>query len=422
MENPEGRPGLNIHSLMPGVGADATAPQTVLVVDDSRAQRRLLHTYLRKMGHRVLEAQSGEVALAICQFEQPDLIVSDWVMPGMDGLELCRRFREMREDRYGYFILLTSKDEKHEVAAGLDAGADDFLTKPVNAAELRARVRAGQRILAMERTLTATLQEMRQLHAVIDRDLVEAQKLQQSLVRDRHRSFAGVDVSLLLRPAGRIGGDLVGLFEVNEDQIGVYALDVSGHGIASALMTAQLAAQFAGSIPGRNIAIGRDARKRPVMRTPSETAARLNDMVLNEMGTEQYLTLVLALVETATGRVVLTQAGHPHPLIQRADGCVETVGSGGLPVGLLPGARFTDVEVWLRPGDRLFFGSDGISECMTPDGDMLEEQGLIEILGRHRFARGEGFLTRLLEDLRAHTGGAEFSDDVSGVLLDFSAP
>ena len=413
---------MNVQSLIPGGGADANAPQTVLIVDDSRAQRLLLKTYLRKMGHRVLEASSGEVALAVCQFEQPDLIVSDWVMPGMDGLELCSAFRALRGDRYGYFILLTSKDEKHEVAAGLDAGADDFLTKPVNATELRARVRAGQRILAMEGALTATLQEMRQLHAVIDRDLVEAQKLQQSLVRERHRSFPGLDVSLLLRPAGRIGGDLVGLFEVNEHEIGVYALDVSGHGIASALMTAQLASQFSGSVPGGNIAITTDAQKQPVMRAPSETARRLNETVLNQMGTEQYLTLLQARVEPATGRVVLTQAGHPHPLVHRANGSFEIVGTGGLPVGLLPGASFTDVEIQLYPGDRLFFGSDGITECPSAGGDMLEEQGLVGILNRHRFARGESFLSRLLEDLLAHSGGTEFPDDLSGILMDFGEP
>ncbi|MDF0601322.1 response regulator [Psychromarinibacter sp. C21-152] len=160
------------------LGQRPAPPATVLVVDDSRAQRRLLATYLKKMGLNVVEAPSGEAALTLCQIEQPDLIVSDWVMPGMDGLAFCRAFRAMRGDRYGYFVLLTSNDEKHEVAVGLDAGADDFLTKPVHAAELRARIRAGQRVLRMERELNLALDEMKQLHAVIDRDLVEAQKLQ----------------------------------------------------------------------------------------------------------------------------------------------------------------------------------------------------------------------------------------------------
>ncbi len=134
----------------------------------------------------------------------------------MGGLEFCQQFRAMRGDRYGYFILLTCKSEKVEVAQGLDVGADDFLTKPVNATELRARIRAGERVLEMERR--ADREEppgqrdagRDESLCRIDRDLIEARKLQQSLVRDRFRQFPGPDISLLLRPAGHVGGDLVG--------------------------------------------------------------------------------------------------------------------------------------------------------------------------------------------------------------------
>lgn len=372
------------------------------------------------MGLRVLEAPSAEAALAICQLEEPDVVVSDWVMPGMDGLEFCRAFRAMRGDRYGYFVLLTSNDEKHEVAVGLDAGADDFLTKPVHAAELRARIRAGQRVLRMERELNAALDEMKQLHAFIDRDLVDAQRLQQSLVRDRDRSFPGLDVSLLLRPAGRVGGDLVGMFEVSPREVGVFGLDVSGHGIASALMTARLAAHFAGSTPSTNIAMTRDATGQPIMRRPSDVATRLNDIVLNQMETEQYLTLILARIELDTRKVTLTQAGHPHPVVQRANRRPQALGDGGMPVGLLPGAQFYDVEVILQPGDRIFIGSDGITECMSPEDQMFEEAGLFRFLQQHTMSRGQAFFNRLIETLGAFTGSGEFADDVSAVLLDFS--
>ena len=405
--------------------APQTTAATVLIVDDSRAQLMLLTRFLRKMGLTVRAATSGEVALHICQFEKPDLIISDWVMPGMDGLEFCKAFRAMQRDRYGYFILQTSNDEKHEVARGLDTGADDLLTKPVNASELRARVRAGLRVLSMERELTeknrligATLDEMKALHALIDHDLVEAQKLQHSLVPDRHRRLPGMDVSLLLRSAGRVGGDLVGMFEVNANEIGVFALDVSGHGIASALMTARLAAYFSGRQPEKNIAIapGPDG---PVMRRPSETVALLNRLVLDDMDTEQYLTIALARVEVATGRVTLTQAGHPHPLVHRKSGAVDMIGHGGMPVGLLPVAEFEDVETVLAPGDRLFIGSDGITECMSPDGRMLDNEGLIDLMHRHRATRGEDFFAAVLSDLTSYCGKDEFGDDVSAVLLDY---
>ena len=224
------------------------AVQNVLVVDDSRLQRRILSSMLNRWGYSVTEAATGADALKQCKVLYPDLIVSDWMMPGMTGLEFCLQLRAMNADRYSYFILLTSKSEKDEIAHGLENGADDFLTKPVNAHELRARISAGERILQMQRELqdknallTTTLDELQSLYSALDKDLIEAEKLQQSLIKDRHKSFGPFDLSLMLHSAGHVGGDLVGLFPAGPNHLGIYAIDVSGHGISSALMTARLA-------------------------------------------------------------------------------------------------------------------------------------------------------------------------------------
>ena len=138
----------------------AARPRRVLVVDDSRMQRRILAAQIAGAGYEVVEAGSGAEALALCAREPPDLILSDWMMPGMSGLDFCRAFRAMPRDSYGYFILLTSKTEKGKVAQGLDVGADDFLTKPVDRHELRARVRTITR-LNRYRTLTEQRENLR---------------------------------------------------------------------------------------------------------------------------------------------------------------------------------------------------------------------------------------------------------------------
>ncbi|WP_049645552.1 PP2C family protein-serine/threonine phosphatase [Candidatus Rhodobacter oscarellae] len=405
---------------------DEAQQETILVVDDSRAQRRLVSAQLGRWGYHVVEAASGEEALEICQADCPDFVVSDWMMPGMSGLELCRRYRALRGDRYGYFILLTSKSEKGEVAEGLDVGADDFLTKPFNAAELRSRIRAGQRILEMERELTekkrlvtTTLEELRVLYDAIDRDLVEARKLQQSLVPDRHCAFSGADVSMLLKPAGHVGGDLVGVFPVSETEIGIYSLDVSGHGIASALITARLAGQLSGSSPKQNAAIKRGADGALVMRSPAAVCETLNKLILDEIETEHYFTILLGRVNLATGEVTLAQAGHPHPVIQRVDGSIEFLGQGGLPIGLVPGAEFTEFEVTLNPGDRLLLGSDGITECESVSGQMLEDEGLERLLRANRNLSGLKFFEALMWDLSSYAGDQDFADDVSAVLLEY---
>ncbi|HEY9040296.1 MAG TPA: SpoIIE family protein phosphatase [Roseovarius sp.] len=411
--------------IEPDEAVATRAIQRVLIVDDSRLQRRILGASLRKWGFVITEAESGEEALQICRTDPPDLVLSDWMMPGMSGLEFCGEFRRMPRENYGYFILLTSKSDKAEIASGLDAGADDFLTKPVNTGELRARIAAGERILQMERELTdknrlvnSTLGKLRALYELLDNDLIEAKKLQQSLVSDRHRDHGTAEVSMLLRSSGHVGGDLVGMFPVNETRIGLYGIDVSGHGISSALITARLAGYLSGAAPEQNVALRRLPDGTFVPRPPGQTIAALNDLFLNELDTEHYFTLLLADVDLATGRVVMGQAGHPYPAVQRADGSVEMIGCGGLPVGLIPGAEFEEFEVQLAPGDRLMIHSDGVTECAAPDGRLLDDEGLALILGELRSTRAMACLESLVWKLAHFAGDDSFADDVSAILLE----
>lgn len=404
----------------------AGAIRQVLVVDDSRLQRRILSASLKRWGFDVREAESAAEALEICREAPPDLVMSDWMMPGMTGPEFCREFRQMARDTYGYFILLTSKSEKDAIAHGLDAGADDFLTKPVNAAELRARISAGERILRMERELTeknrlitSTLDELQAVYDSLDNDLIEAKKLQQSLVSDRYRDFGPAEVSMLLQSCGHVGGDLVGMFVVNPTRIGIYGIDVSGHGISSALMTARLAGYLSSASPEQNVALERNASGDFVPRPPAETIKILNQLFLSEIETELYFTMVLADVDLETGRVSMAQAGHPHPVVQRASGAVEVLGRGGLPVGLIDGAEYDQFDVSMGPGDRLMICSDGVVECADDAGNLLGDDGFAAMLAELRQTRGTACLESIIWKLSNFAGDEDFTDDVSAVLLEF---
>ncbi|MGB3314106.1 MAG: SpoIIE family protein phosphatase [Albidovulum sp.] len=399
--------------------------QRVMVVDDSRMQRKILSSQLARAGYSVTEAGSAEEALVLAEADPPDLVISDWMMPGMSGIEFCQALRALVKENYVYFILLTSKTESAEIARGLDGGADDFLTKPVSGDELRARIAAGERILGMERELTdknrllsSTLGELQTLYDSVDRDLMEAKKLQQSLVRERHRDFGKAEVSLLLRPSGHVGGDLVGFFPINARRVGFFSIDVSGHGITSALMTARLAGYLSGNSPEQNIALELTEFGIYDARPPEELAEQFNRVVVQEMQTESYFTMAYADVDLISGRVVMVQAGHPHPAIQRADGRVEYLGCGGLPIGLVEPASWESFEAQLEPGDRLFLMSDGITEAEDADGAQLGEEGLTRLMTTCRDLSGAAFLESLVWHLSDYAG-AEFGDDVSGVFFEF---
>jgi phosphoserine phosphatase RsbU/P len=404
------------------------AVRNVLIVDDSRTQRMLLAAGLRRDGYAVLQAASGREALDLCARLDIDLVLSDWMMPEMSGIELCRALRAAHPERYVYFILLTSKSEKGAVAEGLEVGADDFLSKPVDAAELRARIIAGDRLLALERELrgnnqllTDALGRLHSLYQTLDRDLAEARNLQLSLVPQRTHRMPGGQVSMRLRSSGHVGGDMVGFFDIDGTKLGLYSIDVSGHGMAAALLTTRLAGLFTGASAARNIALhsGPDG---PEGRAPSTVAAALNHLMLSELQSERYLTLAYAEIDRTTGHVRLVQAGHPHPVVQHVGGTVSRLGDGGLPVGLVDGADWQDVETRLLPGERLLLVSDGVIECPGRDGQELGQAGLERLVERLGNLRGHALIEGLIWELTRWSGSEDFPDDVSCALFEYDGP
>ena len=134
----------------------------VLIADDDAMFRRILQTWLESWGYRVIIAEDGAQAWNIQQHEHPpELLILDWVMPEIDGTELCRRIRERQRSPYQYILLATGKDDKRDVVMGLEAGADDYLTKPFDRNELRARLRVGRRILTLQQDLINARDELR---------------------------------------------------------------------------------------------------------------------------------------------------------------------------------------------------------------------------------------------------------------------
>lgn len=139
----------------------------ILIVDDDQLLRRILETSLKAAGYEVVAAENGKEALELFKKKYYPIVMTDWIMPEMDGLDLCRAIRAEEAERYTYIILLTSLDSKNDIIAGLEAGADEYLVKPINQAELKTRLKTARRILELESNLQKSLEEIRGL-ALVD--------------------------------------------------------------------------------------------------------------------------------------------------------------------------------------------------------------------------------------------------------------
>ena len=402
----------------------AARPLSALIVEDSRSQRRMLKLLLEKWQIEVVEAEDGECALSLAKSRHFDFIISDWVMPRMNGPDLCRAVRKLGKAQYVYFILLSSKNERKEISMGLDSGADDFLSKPLDTDELQARLRAGQRLLAMSADLidknkrvSEAFERLNLVYQSVDRDLRAAARLQKSLIPEKQSNCGPIQIGIAYEPCGHVGGDLLGYFRISDDRIAAYSIDVSGHGVSSALLTARLSNFFSSEHLRENIAVRRLADGTFHPRDPAIIAQDLNERMQDEADNDQYFTMVFADINTSNGFVRFCQAGHPNPAVIRATGEIEFVGEGGPPIGLLKEADYETEVLYLDDGDRLMMFSDGITECEDPAGALLDEEGLAVLLSRHWGMAEHEVLEQVLAEMATFAGKPDFTDDVSALML-----
>ena len=174
----------------------------ILAAEDNPIFQSMLRSMLTKWGYEVIIAPDGNEALRLLQSESaPRLAILDWMIPGMDGVEVCRRVRTAGLEPYIYILLLTARTESQDVVEAIDSGADDYLTKPFDSMELRARLRAGRRIVELQEELLVAREALRQqathdgLTGLLNRTAI-LEVLQQELVR-ADREQQGVSILMV---------------------------------------------------------------------------------------------------------------------------------------------------------------------------------------------------------------------------------
>ncbi len=381
----------------------------------------MLSVVLRKKGHQVVEAENGQKALSLLkQHPEIRIVISDWMMPEMDGIELCQSIRESKFERYIYFILLTGKTDHEAVVEGMNLGADDFLNKPVNFDELDARLKAGIRIIELERVLEDKNSQLTGALKTIETDLESAASTQQNLLAQPDK-IQHVDFDWFFKPSRILGGDMFGYQAVDGENIAFYQLDVAGHGIPSALFSFTLN-NILSDTSERSSMLREALKESPFhrVRQPEEVLVSLNQRFQASPEAMLYFTIAYGIINSRTGLVTLSQAGHPSPLwLQMRSTKVMSVDGGGVPIGMMPDMIYDSSSIQLQPGDRLFLYSDGVTECENQQGEQFGEERLRDVLIDGLTDELKNLRQRVETVIREWTNQDGFEDDVTFLIFEW---
>ena len=414
------RPGAAVYPA-----AEKPAAQTILVVDDTRANRELLERRLSRHGYRVELAEDGEAALRLVGERTFDAILLDVMMPGINGLDVLRELRRAHAATDLPIIMATAKDASEDVVEAMQAGANDYVTKPLDFPVVLARLATQlslktsvKQIRRLERGLEERNRELQAANAQLRADLDAAARVQTALLPVIDERIPGYGFHWVFKPSAALGGDMFNVFRLDEDHAGLYILDVSGHGVAAALLSVTVS-RFLSATPDASSMIWRPRAEGAgyELERPANVADRLSKRFPFDRVTSQYFTMIYGVLDLRTHTLTYVLAGHPNLIHLPAGRPARVLESSGYPVGVSEEA-YEEYEVKLGPGDRLLAHSDGLTEAMGPGQELFEQRRVLEALDAARHVSIGSSLAEMSRRVDEWTGPGARQDDLSMLLLE----
>ena len=370
----------------------------ILIVDDVKANVDILIAALRGE-YKLSVALDGENALRNVERNPPDLVLLDIVMPGIDGYEVCRRIRASETTREIPVMFLSSLEDVRDKARGFELGANDYLTKPYEILEVKARVRS----LLKAKAYADAVRE------ALDRDLSIAREIQMGILPSDLSSCTrgtGLDIHAMIEPARQVGGDLYDVLRVGDDRVVVTIGDVSGKGIPAALFMAV------------TITLMRTMARQ--YKQPDEILRHLNSELVAQNPQGMFVTITCLVFDVRTGRVTVASAGH-NPLVILRPHQPPQFGfsSSGAMAALFPTLDITCESMTLAPDDTVVLYTDGVTEAFNRQREPFGDQRLLESLG-HTRQNAADIVRSLVQAVRNHAAGAPQSDDITVVAVRYA--
>jgi len=364
---------------------------TILVVDDTPTNLSVLVGILQGSGYRILVARNGRAALEIARRTQPDLVLLDVAMPGMNGFDVCRELRLDPAASETIVIFLSALGDVSDKVSGLELGAADYITKPYQSEEVLARVRGHLLRKQLERDLRVSRDSLAD-------ELRSAGEMQRLLLPRTLPANGGVSFAAHYQTSLHAGGDYYDVFSLNAGRVGVFVADVSGHGARAAIIMAMMRTLLHSS--------------EMLLEEPGQVLSKLNLHFAYLQETPLFATAVYSVIDPVAGAMRTACAGHPTPLLLRNGNPVSIVScEATVPLFMfdLPNVPVSDYP--LHRGDRLVFYTDGLTERQTATGEMFGFERLVEVLARCSAQNAENLLHEVIEAAEAFAKGHEPADD-----------
>ena len=376
----------------------------LLVVDDDALARPLLARALSRAGYDVLECSDGREALQLLESEGPMLLVLDYDMPELTGAQVCELVRQHVQPAISTLpiILLTAHSgEQHEVEC-LGAGADDFVSKPVNTAILKARIETHLRLHTLRAQLQEQNGELERWRRSHELDLEAARLTQQAILPARQPVIVGWETAAYYEPVIQVGGDIYDWHRLDGDRWLFWIADATGHGASAALLTTltKLVFRHAATVAAR----------------PCEVLNTVNAEYFAVFKGRSFLSAACLVIEARSGEVAFAGAGHPPLLISRAGGKAEPIASQAPPIGLRAQLECSVDTARLEPGDTLLLYTDGLYSATDEEGAHFTPDHLGAWLPKEAVS-AEDFLNQTINEIHSRGRGEPLPDDLAAIAL-----
>ncbi|MEP7014276.1 MAG: SpoIIE family protein phosphatase [Verrucomicrobiota bacterium] len=376
----------------------------ILIIDDDSVSRKILARILTSAGYQCRESESGTDALRAIRAEQPSLLILDFDMPELDGTDVLKQLRADPNPAIAQIptIMLTGHGGEESEVLCLEAGADDFVTKPVNTAVLRARIETQLRLRSIHRQLERQNDELEAWRRNLERDLEAARLTQQSLIPQKPLVVSGWEIAACYRPVIQVGGDIYGWLRMKNGRILFWIADATGHGASAALLTTLAKLLF------HHGALEQE--------TPVTIMQAVNNDFRTIFGARSFMTAMCVALEPNTGRASVVGAGHPPLLVLRKNGGIESIPSATPPLGLIEQPQFAETIVDLALGDSFLLYTDGLFGQATAGQARLTPAQLGQMLDPSA-PNAEALLARLLNQTGPNPGEKALPDDLAALAV-----